>query len=261
MISKNVIFVLFVFSVLVISGCTQTVEEEKVVTDTSLIDVQASGKLVVGAIPDYPPMEYIDESGEFVGYDLDVTREIAAQMGVATEFKQIPWGELFDAVKSGEVDIIISAITITPERQEEMLFSVPYFDAGQVITVRVENDDIKGPEDLNGTKVGVSAGTTCEQAVLEYADRESVIGYPGYEEIIEDLKAGEIDALVTDLIGSSGYVKENPDDLKMVGEPFTQEYYGIATNLDNVALMDEINKILRNMKTTGKLKDLKSTWL
>lgn len=242
-----------------VSGRQQTLLNG-VANDPSLEEVQKSGKLVVGSISDYPPMEFIDESGNIVGYDIDVTKEIASELGVTPEYKQILWGDLFDAVKSGEVDIIISAITITPERSEEMLFSSPYFEAGQVITVQKDNQDIKTPEDLVGKKVGVQAGTTCEEAVLEYVDKSSVIGYESYDPIIADLKKGEVDALVTDLIGSIGFVSNHPE-LKIVGEPFTDEYYGIATKQGNDSLMQKINSILRQMKRKGKLSELEDKWM
>ncbi len=244
-----------VLSLVLVSGCTSTTHEA---SDPSLTNVVSKGVLVVGAIPDYPPMESIDETGNLVGYDIDLVREIAAEIDVTPEFRQIAWGDLFDAVKSGEVDMIISAITITPERSETMLFSVPYFDAGQVITVKKENTDINGPEDLMGKRVGVQSGTTCEEAALQYVDE--VVGYESYDPIIADLKEGNVDALVTDLIGSTGHVKNNPE-LKIVGEPFTQEYYGIATKLGNDALMERVNEILREMKRNGKLDELKTKWL
>ncbi|MBD3202826.1 transporter substrate-binding domain-containing protein [Candidatus Woesearchaeota archaeon] len=258
------IFLVLILTLIIVAACTKKTEvqqkNDNQITDNSLINVKKRGKLIIGAIPDYPPMEYIDENGDHVGYDIDVVKEIASQLGVDSEIKQIMWGDLFNAVKSGEVDLIISSITITQERQQEMLFSVPYFDAGQTIVVQKNTKDISSPGDLKGKKIGVNAGTTCEKIALEYANNEDVIGYPGYDPIINDLKNNEIDAMVTDLIGASNYVKNNPD-LKLVGEPFTQEFYGIATKLGNNALMEEIDRILRNMKRSGKLKEIKNKWL
>lgn len=257
----NIICVGIVVLLLVLAGCDKQEEiKSEDIKDKSLLDIQERGELIIATISDYPPMEYLDEEGNLIGYDIDVVKEIASQIGVTAKIEKKLWGELFDLVKSGEVDIIISSITITPERQNEMLFSAPYFDAGQSIIVRAENNEVKGIADLKTRKVGVQAGTTCETATLEHVDSSLVMTYESYDPIINDVKNGKVDALVTDLIGSIAFVKENPE-LKIVGEPFTQEYYGIATKIGNKELMDEINRILREMKRNGKLNEIKEKWM
>ncbi|MFH0875031.1 MAG: ABC transporter substrate-binding protein [archaeon] len=247
---------------LFIAGCAKTeqAKTQEQISDRSLLNVKERGKLIIGIDPDFPPMRLIDNSGNLVGYDVDVANEIAAQLKIPVDIKRIAWGELFDNVKSGNVDIVISAITITPKRTEEMLFSIPYFDAGQVIIVGKDNTGINTPEDLKGKKVGVLKGTTCEEAALQYTDSSLIAGYSSNQDIISDIKKNSLDAMVTDLIGASGYVKSD-SSIKIVGEPFTQEYYGIATKLGNDALMDEINRVVRDMKRSGKLKEIKDKWL
>ncbi len=231
------------------------------IEDHSLLNVKERGVLIVGTTSGYEPMEYIDKDGNLVGFDMDLVKHIAFRLGVSAKFNDIEWSELFDAVKSGEVDIAISSITITSERSEEMLFSIPYFSGDQVIIVRAENDDIKSPEDLKDKKVGAQEGTTCEIAALQYVNPSSLFTkYNRSEYEIEDLKAGVIDAVVMDYIGAVGYIKNNPS-LKIVGGLFTDEYYGIVTSKDNKALMNEINKILREMKRDGTLEELKERWL
>ncbi len=239
------------------SGCTQPMDQAG---DLSLKNVKDRGRIMIGIDPDFPPMRLYDGSGKLVGFDVDVANDIALKLDVQPELSIISWGDLFDNVKAGDVDIIISAITITQERSQQMLFSSPYLDAGQVIMTRKDNNEITSPENLRGKKIGVLNGTTCKEAAMMYAEPQTITSYNSYTEIINNLIGGKLDAMVTDLIGASGYAKQEPS-LKIVGEPFTSEYYGIATKLGNNALMDEINRILREMKRDGKLDEIKNKWL
>ncbi len=258
------VFVALLAAVL-ISGCTQTVqqvEQENGPTDSSLLDIKESGKIVIGTYAKLDPMTYLDDSGEFVGHDIEIAKEIASKLGVSVEFQDIFFPDMLEAAKSGEIDIALSAITITTERSEEMLFSIPYFDAGQTMVVMGDNDNITTPGDMEGKMIGVMSGTTGEKAVLalDYIDPSMVKVAEEKEDRVNSLLDGEVDVIVEDLVGASGVVKNNPS-LKIVGDPFTQEYYGIATQLGNDALMKEINSILREMKTSGKLKEIKDKWL
>lgn len=245
---------------IVFAGCGKTVQvDEK--TDNSLVKVKEKGVMTLGTYSDFSPMEFVDENGKIVGFDIDLMNAIVSEIGVSAELKEYAWEDIFEGVKSNEVDVIISGITITPERAEQMLFSVPYVNAGQSIIVKKGNSTIKGPEDLKDKKVAVLTGTTSEEAAHEYVDDASnVIGYSAYEEIRPDLTSGKVDVWINDLAAAVNNVKDNPG-WEIVGEPFTQEFYGIATNLENQILMDEINRILRDMKRDGRLEDLEAKWL
>ncbi len=252
------------FLVVAISGCTTNAPGGS--TDASLSNVKASGKLVVGSDIPYEPMEFYDEKGQVVGLDVDIIREIAASMGVEIQFVDYAWDELFKAVENGDIDIAIASITITPERSERMLFSSPYFNAGQTIVVKNSNNEIKTPEDLKGRKVGAQKETTSIDEAEKYG--ATAMPYDGFDVpegnpqsgILYDLKSGTIDAMVADYVLATDLVKRD-QSLKIAGEPFTQEFYGMATKLGNNALMDEINRILREMKRDGKLDEIKNKWL
>jgi len=234
-------------------------QEEYVAGDSSLTDIKERGKLIVGTFPKITPMTYHDEQGNNVGHDIDVIKEVASQLGVSIEFKEIFFPDMLEAVKKGEVDVAISAITITTERSKEMLFSAPYFDAGQTIIAQKNNENIKSPQDLRDKKVGVPRGTTCEKTAKEYVDPENLESYDDFEEV-ELLVNGKLDAIVHDYVAAVDFVKKYPT-LKIVGEPFTQEYYGIASHKDNKALIDKIDKILREMKRDGQLKEIWNKWI
>ncbi len=226
-------------------------------TDASLLAVKENGKLVIGVDIPYGVMEFYDKSGKAVGIDIDIANEIVSRIGVSLVVKKMPFSKLFDALKNGEVDVVISAVTITSERQKKMLFSVPYLDAGVSIAVRKDNMDIKSVENLKGKKVGVLKGTIAEGLATksEHIDPSLIRKYDKNDERIQDLLDGKLDAIVVHFL-----VKDFPL-LKLVGEPLSQSYYGVVTRLNNNTLMDEINKTLRELKRNGKLKKIKRKYI
>lgn len=249
-------------SFLFFSGCT----DEEETTDTSLSDVVEKGTLYVGSDIPYEPMEYYDEDGETViGLDIDVIEYIADSLGVSLEIVDYDWSDIFDAVKNAEVDVIISSITITSERAEEMLFSTPYIECGLVILVKEDNVEINSSDDLTGKKIGVQIDTTCMDEALKYTDEALVFTYENYTEyedkgIIFDLKNGTIDVIITDYLVGAGLIGTD-ESLKIVGARVTEEYFGIATKKGNDALINEINNIIKEMQTNGKIIEIENKWL
>ena len=259
--------VVFLFALVVMSmllfGCTT---KEKF--DYASFGLVEDGVLTVGSDIPYEPMEFYDENGELAGIDMDVVKEIATALGLELEVVDYDWDELFEAVKSGEIDLAIAAITITPERSEEMLFSIPYFNGGQVIIVRSDYDEVMLPEDLMGKNVGVQTETTGEEEALKLTDVANVFGYAGFEvveettesQIVSDLKSETIDAIIVDFVLGRELVANNPE-LKLTGEPFTNEFYGIVTMKGNTALMEEVDNILRDMIRDKILEAIQDRWI
>jgi len=222
-------------------------------------EIKKKGELVVGTDATYPPMESLDQEGNVVGMDIDIAREAALDMGVKAVFRNIAWDQLFDAVKNGEVDMAISAITITKERTETLGFSDPYFNAGQVIVSTEDKKGLfRGPEDLKDYKVGVQTGTTSEQEAQKYSSK--VKAYENYELAKEGLLLGQIDAIVIDYPAAVGMVAQEPR-LHLAGEIFTQEFYGIAGQKDQPDLFLQLNKTIRRLKREGGLSQIEQKWL
>ncbi|MFH0875032.1 MAG: transporter substrate-binding domain-containing protein [archaeon] len=259
---KKKYFFCFFILMLFLAGCAKETSEkaDNKAQDRSLLNVKERGKLLVGTNLPYAPMEYYDESGKMVGLDIDLINNIASEMGVSVEILDAPWESLFDDVKSGKFDVIIDTITITQQRREEMLFSAPYFNAEQAIMMLADKEEVKRLEDLKGKKIGVQKETTGEKTAQQYLVSSSIEGYGVWTQAIPDLKTGKIDAILVDNSAGLIAVKNDPT-LKLYGGLFTQEYYGIATKLGNDALMGEIDKILREIKRTGKLDEMKKKWL
>ncbi|PIU68253.1 basic amino acid ABC transporter substrate-binding protein [candidate division WWE3 bacterium CG06_land_8_20_14_3_00_42_16] len=257
--------VLLVFTILIVSAIAvgayfylKSPSQEEV-SDPTLLRIKEAGKITVGAEATYPPMESIDEKGEMIGFDMDLAKEIAADLDVSVEFVNIPWDDIFTSLVEGKVDMLISSVTILPERTKDMAFSDPYFNAGQVIIVTEDNQDIKGPGDLQGKKVGLQKGTTSEFEILNYLDEDSIVDYDNYAPAPDDLKAGKIDAIIIDYPAGLGILK-NHTGVKLVGNPFTQEFYGVAVQKTDQVLLTEINKTIRDLKQSGQFKELEQKW-
>ncbi len=238
--------------------------QPKVDIDSSLKVVQERGSLIVGADAPYGVMEFFDQNGQIIGMDVDVAQAIASGLKVDLEFKKYAWDNLFDAVKKGEIDLALSSITITPERSQEILFSSPYFSGGQAILARSGDYSIKKLSDLAGKKIGVQIETTGQTEARKINPDELIITYAGYgngeKDIISDLKNGTIDAVIADYVQVAKNAYDDPE-LKIVGAPFTQEYYGAATNLNNISLMTAVDNIIREMKRDGRLSQIETKWI
>ncbi|MCP4420112.1 MAG: transporter substrate-binding domain-containing protein, partial [Chloroflexi bacterium] len=144
-----------------------------------------------------------------------------------------------------------------PERQETMLFSAPYLDAGMSIAVKNDNTDINSLKDLDGKRIGVLKGTIGEELALasKHIDSSLVSSYENNDDRLHALLKGELDAVIVHFL-----VQENPD-IKIVGEPLSVSYYGIVARLDDQTLMDEIDAILRDLKRTGRLAEIRQSYV
>lgn len=221
-------------------------------------------KIVVATDATWPPMEYIDEqTKEIVGFDIDLMKEISKAGGFEVEFKNTAWDGIFAGLAAGKYDAVMSSVTITEERKKEMDFSKPYINAGQVLVVRQETQGVRTLQDLVGKTVGAQIGTT---GSFEVEKVQGVI-LKTYDEIglaYEDLVNGRIDGVVADTPVAANFALQNPSykgKLKIVGEAFTEEYYGIAVQKGNKELLDMINNGLDKVLGTPVYDDLVKKWL
>lgn len=245
--SLGIIFLL----VISFSGCVN--QEEKI--DPAIQKIKDADKLVVGTSTPYEPMEYTDENGDIIGFDIDVAREIASALDVKLEIKDLVFDDLLDAVEDGSVDIAIAAITITIDRSEQVLFSNAYLNAGQVIIVNDTNKDINSEKDLKDKIVGVQNGTTSEEEALKYTNSSLVRSYDNYTAALEAILAGEINAIVIDYPAGVGLIRDT-SGLEIVGDPFTNELYGIAIKKGNSAVKTEIDKVIASIS----IEELGNKW-
>ena len=213
--------------------------------------------LKVGTEATYAPFEFTDDAGNITGFDAELIRAVAAEMGYDAQITHIAWDGLDPALNSGQVDAVISAVTITPERQLEMDFSEPYFEASQIIAVRADST-ITGMADLKTLKVGVQANTTGQYASEKAGIPDAQISkYPTAPEAMMNVANGSLDAVVADSPVVMNYLATNPElKMKTVTDNFEKEFYGIKVKKGNTELMTQINAGLKKVKENGKYDEI-----
>ncbi|CAM3364527.1 transporter substrate-binding domain-containing protein [Paracoccus nototheniae] len=219
----------------------------------------AQETLTVGANIGNVPWEFQDETGEFVGFEIDLVAAVAERMGAAVETVNIPFNGLFSAVQSGRIDIATSSITITDERLESVSFAQPYYDSDQSLTALAE-----GPASLaemEGRVVGVDTGSTGDMWATEQAETygfADIRRYEGLAPAMLDLQAGRIDGYVSDIPALQYYVRDKPQ-LAVVERIPTGEKYSMMFAKD-AELATTVNAVLDDLKTEGVLADLHEKW-
>ncbi|MFC7879711.1 glutamate ABC transporter substrate-binding protein [Isoptericola sp. NPDC057391] len=209
----------------------------------------------IGIKYDQPGLGYQDGS-EFTGFDTDVARYVAEKLGYSED--QIEWVEAPSAnretmLQTGQVDMIFATYSITDERKEQVAFAGPYFIAGQDLLVAADNTDITGPETLEGKNLCSVTGSTSAQRIKdEYAEGVQLVERPGYAECVTALTAGQVDAVTTDDIILAGLAAQdaNKGKVKVVGNPFSEENYGVGLPQDNDRCED-INAAITEMIEDG----------
>lgn len=221
-------------------------------------------KFVIASDAAFPPMEYVDESKEIVGFDMDLIAAIAKDQGFEYEIKNTAWDGIFAGLEGGEYNGILSAVTITDERKEVYDFSEPYINAGQAVVVRAEETAITGDQDLTGKTVGAQIGTTGAFAVQEI-DGATLKEYDTIDLALLDLLNKNLDAVVVDTPVAADYAlasEQFSGKLKIVGEPFTDEYYGLTVQRgDPSGLAALFNAGLANVKASGEYDKIYEKWI
>jgi polar amino acid transport system substrate-binding protein len=216
--------------------------------------------ITVASDATWPPFESINEQTKQIeGMDIDIFNAIAAKENLTVNFKNVAWDPLLAGMAEGMYDAAISSITILPSRQKDMLFSDPYFAAGQLVVVRKDNTTITGKDTLKG-KVGVQLGTTGDIEVQKISGATT----QPYDDIglaFQDLMNGQVDAVVCDNPVAVQYVNKNSDKLKTAGAVFTDENYGIAVAKGKTDLLNRINDGLKAIKAQGIIDQAAQKWL
>lgn len=216
----------------------------------------------VGTDAAYAPFESVAPSGEIEGFDIDILKAIAKAEGFEVEFVNTAWEGIFASLK-GQNDIVISAVTITEDRKQEMDFSEPYFESTNYIAVP-QDSAIDALEDLKGKEVSVQEGTTGDEAITEFLGKDyaGIKRFKGTPEAFLELRNGKVEAAVADSGVVGNYVKNNPDaNLKIVkDENFPKEYYGIAVAKGNTELLEKINSGLKKIQENGEYDKVYSKW-
>lgn len=224
----------------------------------------------------YPPFSYIDDSGEVVGFDIDVSKEIAKRLGVEYKVETPSWEIIVAGNWNGRWDICVCSMTPTAERAQVLDFVNEYYDAPAVVVVNVDNNDIKGPADLSGKKVGAQAGTTYEKYLnkelkiemappVEFPFTElTTVPYDSEDTAFQDLALGtgkRLDAIVSNFLTAKERVDKNPDKFKIVGDPAYGEPIWVSVDKGDPEWQAKIKEIFKAMEADGTLKAISEKWI
>ena len=219
----------------------------------------AQDKLTVGANIGNVPWEFQDETGAFVGFEIDLVAAIAERLGAEIETVNIPFNGLFSAVQSGRIDIATSSITITDDRLQSVTFAQPYYDSDQSLTALAEGP--KSLEEMAGKVVGVDTGSTGDIWATEHQgeyDFAEIRRYEGLSPAMLDLTAGRIDGYISDIPALQYYVVDKPN-FSVVERIPTGEKYSMMFAKD-AELATQVNSVLDELKTEGVLAGLHEKW-
>lgn len=242
-----------------LAGCGSSNDKNSASKTDLLERIQKNGKLVVGMSADYAPYEfhYIDENGKDVigGFDVDIANEIANKIGVDLVIQEMDFDALVSALPAGKVDLVISGMNPTEERAKVVDFSEVYYNSKHGILVRAEDaDKYQTFADLEGAKVGVQLGSTQEKIAKTEIPNVNLQQLSNINNLILELKAGKVDAIVMEKPVAEMAVKSNPE--LAVGKPIYEEQtggnaVGIAKN--NPQLLAKVNEVITELNESGKM--------
>jgi glutamate transport system substrate-binding protein len=215
-------------------------------------------KIVIGTKFDQPGLGLKNPDGTLSGFDVDVARYVAKQLGYnedQIDWKESPSGQRETLIQNGQVKYIVATYSITDARKQKVDFAGPYLLTGQSLLVRADNTDISGPESLqNNKKLCSVSGSTPAQRIKDKYPGVQLQQYDTYSACVEALKNGAIDAVTTDEVILAGYAAQSPGAFKIVGKPFSEERYGIGLKKGDTDLRTKINDAITKMEQDGSWK-------
>lgn len=220
-------------------------------------DITSAGKVVIGVKEDQPGLGYLDPvTGERKGFDVDIARWIAASLGYdpadesKVEYKAIASANREQAIINGDIDYYVGTYSITDKRKDQIAFAGPYFITGQGLLVADDNDTITGKDSLTAdTTVCSVTGSTPIQRIREETPAK-VVEFDTYSQCVEKLKNGEVDAVTTDEAILLGYAAQPDSGLKIAGEPFSEERYGVGIAKGDTAFQEFVNTVFTDGGST-----------
>jgi polar amino acid transport system substrate-binding protein len=229
--------------------------------DSTSADTSASGgggePLTVGADIPYPPFEQ-GKAGNYTGFDIELMEAIGEKIGRDPEFQDTSFETIFRDVQQGKFEAVISAATITDEREKAVDFSNPYYLSEQAVLVK-EGSDVKSLEDADGKTVGVQQGTTGQELAKEELGDSEVRAFPEGPDAVNALKSGTVEAVIIDAPVAANAV-EKSGGVEIAEKVPTEEEYGIAVGQGESDLLEELNQGLKEVEDDGAYKTIYEKW-
>lgn len=255
---KTVKFLMSLLVGLLIAPMTANAQTNKVIN-------QENG-VVIGFDDTFAPFGFKNEAGEHVGFDLDLAAEILGQMNVEYTFQPIDWSMKETELNTGNIDMIWNGYSITPERQDVVLFSDPYIENRQIIIVPTDSE-IESKADLAGKVLATQEQSASLEAILSDEEFVTTLGsepvtYATFVEVFSDLNNKRVDAIVVDETLASYFLEQNDSasDYRTLEENFGEEEYGVGFRKSDDAFLEEFNKTLAKIIEDGKFDEIKAKW-
>ncbi len=230
---------------------------------SNLRQIIKRGKLIVGMELKFWPFEFTDEQGNAVGFDVDIAKQAAKELGVELEIKDMEWIGLIPALQAGKIDIIISGITGTLERAKSMTFTDAYFTTGLCTLLSTKRAaDVVDVNQLNaeGRVLAVKTGTTADLVATKRFPKATINRYKDETACVQEVVNGRADAFFYDQISIGKHHKQNPDTTKAILTPFTYEPYCIAMRKGDFDLWQWLQMYLKTIKGNGTLDSLRNKY-
>ncbi|QGX44955.1 transporter substrate-binding domain-containing protein [Streptococcus equinus] len=245
--------------VLVASACLLTACGSSDKKDTSVSDIKDKGTMVVALNPEFAPFEFktlVDGKDTIVGADVKIAEAIGEELGVKVKFSSMSFNNVLASLQSGKADIAISGISATPERKKAYNFSEPYYESENVVLIKkTDLDKYTKTTSLDGLSVGTQKGTIQETVASEQLKGAKVVALTQNGEMINELKNGQIQAVVLEKPIAEGYVANN-DDLTISNITLKNDdadAYAVALPKDDDKLTKKVNKVINELKDSGKI--------
>ncbi|MGX1880292.1 glutamate ABC transporter substrate-binding protein [Streptomyces sp. NPDC055287] len=236
---------------------TYTVAKDVKIDSPALKKAQKAGKITFGAKNDQPYLGFEDTDGKRSGFDIEIAKMVAADLGFSADqinFKTVDSGVRETTISKGDIDLYVGTYTINDERKKQVGFAGPYFMAGADLLVRKDEKAITGSDALKGKKVCSIVGSTPLQEIKKPKYGAKTVELSKYSECVQQLINNEVDAVTTDDAILKGYAAQRPTKLKVIGQPFTKEPYGIGMSKDDKALRDAVSDALEAHIKNGDYK-------
>jgi polar amino acid transport system substrate-binding protein len=242
-------------------GCSAPLQQTP--TAPVLSRIHQRGELVVGTAASMPPLNMTTKTGEIIGLEVDMAQSMADGMNVKLRVVPIPFAELLPALEGGSVDVVLSEMTMTPARNTQVAFVGPYYISGKSFLTTKETLSTKGSADLNQPSMRLAAlrASTSETFVRETMPKATLVLTRDYDEAINLLLQGKVDAMIADLPACVVTVSRYPDrGLYALATPLTREPIGIALPANDPLLVNFMENWLRELEASGNLERMKDRW-
>jgi len=254
----SVILLVTVFVLaLTLSGCGDAKKQD------SWQAIKEKGEFVLGLDDSFPPMGFRDENGEITGFDIDLAKEVCARLGVDLKLQPISWDAKEQELNTKNIDCIWNGLTITPEREETILFSEPYMNNRQILVVQSDSS-FTVLSDLAGKKLGLQAGSSAMDALNSSAEFKAALGtiveFNDNMTALMDLEMGGLDVVLMDEIVARFYIQQKNKGYSVLDQDLAGEEYGIGFRKNDQELRDKFQETLEEMTADGTTAEISNKW-